>query len=1818
MNNANSIKKKIAFAAALVFVSYSYMGNAAVIAETSLTAETSSADDGAIDRSTFEITISNDNLLDELSFVTFEEFANKIFTNPPLSIDFANKKITVGNDNTDITKFIYYNDKLYRLNSSINGVITYSAFDKIEKLIPEYDQISADKIVSFSYDSNSFTDDKYCKIDSNIYITPNKNYLINGSEESITVTNSPDNVVSYTSGEDGSYSIIVTADGVETEYVITKKLFNIARNDDITVTKNGEESPSFNLNWTDISQYTVSVSNADSYQAFYVSDGTSSKIYPATDGTLNLEELIRNDSLITYSDGITYTITPVVKYVKPVVYVDGVETATDIESFFVKQQGNRIEYEAGRYYYFEIPYLYNDEYYLEGYEYGGTGELDASEVFSALESGNKNYSHDYNIGENSIVLRYKKAEGDKNFRYYPRKDIVRRSQYCYTVESLSPNTQLFEFSPESESKLLVFETMSTSKGYPAISKNFYSINDADKKNFIVTWSQYNNPNYLIAKNLLNYDQYNEKITNYLDNSICFYRDTTPPVITMKSESSNSWANSHGTSFSINITDFEESPVANKSELTSDVDKEIQRVYDEYINYQSPELSEISTIYVGNYRFDKSTRGWTSSQLGRYESDALRTARENLVSQICAVTPNRLDSSLVNSRQQAEDLVNDIPALEECLRNPSDNNISWSEINALQNRLYQYKIADNTNPLDYSISLSYNQNTRNINFYVSVNEGVTNKVIEDNLKIVAYDNSYNKSNICTQQIHIDTSAPEIAENKIEISNAYPVKNSDGDYVVHAGTEILVAVNEEGSGIKKVLCGLNAENNPAIEMTNRGNGVYGYTLTEEDLAGQNYKATVTVKVVDNAGNESDKIVAPFRIIADSLAPNGSLAEISSPKYINTSAEPQQRWYGSYSEIKYKISAQDIESDVCSGIKNVVLTVNGNANDFKVGADGLNPTDLAAGNYYLTFETLNNYGAFRAVLRNSNSSSFAHTLYENYDSSDGSVNVDFIAYDYSENASVSNHATVYVDEHTPKISSVVADNKGILSNVSSLNYSLFSKGEVEIIIKAEDIAPSAGISAIDVTLKNPDGSDYQNHHFDLAYGGADSCSVKIPLNFKGYICTNATDNMGNISDTVTTVGIVTENGYMHTQTSSASIDIPSTPFRDIDGLPLYRDDINASISIGDHFSAISKVSLEASGHNNKVITAQPDGTLDGDDADKWYIHRNAGDHNLIPEISRDITVSQNSNGNRIAVNVTDNADSVDGGSRSEVEFSIDKTNPVIKVEYIDPENSASKKIFGQPRKAVVTVNERNFSPDLTKVLVNGTRQNVSWYLADGVEGTDSAVYRTDLLFDKDGKYTLSVESTDLCEREAEKYKGDEFIIDLTAPVLKPAEGLSSEPDKGYTGSVNASFSFVDDNFDPSNIKISGTLDNKPDAFPKNSGWVTNGNTHTTVIKFDKDGEYTINISGKDSAGNEIDPYNNKFYIDTEKPVIDLKNVSKANNGETISPLLIFNDRHLDKSSISIRVDGAKQGSDLSLAGELIKTKDGYEYKFANIPNSEKYDDIYTVYTSVSDTAGNTTKDIFQFSVNRYGSTFMLDDTTESVSGSYISEGKDLVIKELNVDKHSGSYSVIVSKDGKTSELTDREDYKVVYTVGEQNWSEYEYIIPARNFIDEAEYTVSIHSVDKAGNVNVSDSIGKKAELTFYIDKTKPVCVKNNLASNTAYKAKNYPAEMEVFDNVKLKDVQVYIDGKLTPSRLNDGIFSFNIKNSNRAQDVKVVLTDMADNREEYVFKNILVTTNFLRYIIHQTWFKIVSGGLLAGLLGLIGAVIFKKKRFNPNRYD
>lgn len=1065
-----------------------------------------------------------------------------------------------------------------------------------------------------------------------------------------------------------------------------------------------------------------------------------------------------------------------------------------------------------------------------------------------------------------------------------------------------------------------------------------------------------------------------------------------------------------------------------------------------------------------------------------------------------------------------------------------------------------------------------------------------------IEVCAEDAAGNKSEPASVTVFVDANPPE-ADKYFSIENENDNYRAFGTFLNH-GTKVRVNVCEpEGkpsAGLKKAELYYNGIKKEC-DFSSEKSAVAEFEIPFSPEAGVSSAGSLQMILTDNAGNTytSDYLLSPkdnSLLMFESVPPeiNDCITE-SIVKYIDVE---NNTWYSD--DVKLHFSTEDVmQSGVYSGIKNFQADINGKN---IISEDYRNSDSMISCSDY-KFSTAD------------------------ADENDGKYDIRLRAEDNAGN-STEYMKTVFVDRTAPEVTGISIEGIGsvplsILNGVYALPYGYFFRNECAVTVYAKDENASSGLNRITVSLCSMDGTPVQENVLkDFSYeNDLYSSSFTVPEGFRGYIVIEAADNTGNVSEKYTPSGFITENSTRHDGTSSVSVKLPETQYTDRNGLPLYSGDTAAEIILKDSFSGINKVEWNQSEYGENVwkqITISSDGKITGDNAENFTVSET--EKNLVLSLNGKLNSASNKNASEIRIRMTDNSGNISEDTKV---FSIDRDAPAVSVSWDEAVSDSKSGIYSTSRTAHISVSERNFDPGRMNVSVEGDKGGVSygqWQLVSGTEGTDSAVYRMTVTFSGNGEYTLSVNGSDLCDNKAQGYSSEKFIIDRTAPVL---EVLSSGAEKVngqyFSGSRTVTVKITEHNFDASRIKISGTVNGYEENFPKISGFTSDGDIHTAVLTFSENAQYTLSIEGEDAAGNAFDGYSESFTVDSTAPEIIFDGVKdrSANNGE-INLSVFIRDENITSDRISIKVTGAKQGEITENAGILERVSDGYVFRFSEFTKEKKTDDIYTVTVNAEDSAENKSTGTLVFSVNRFGSTYVFDDSTLIIANSYINKPSDVVLHEINADTILMEKTIIqVIKDSEITELKKDRDYTVRCTGGNGSWYDYQYTINAENFEDDAAYQVVILTEDAAGNRNANSVEEKSAVLKFGVDQTPPKCVPLNIASGGAYRTESFEAEIQCEDNTMLTTLDVYVNKELINDdiKVENGICRFNLSSSDHIQDIRVVLSDVAGNEEIKVIDNLLVSTSRFRVIVHRPAFR--KTALVSALCIVAGAGIVVSRR-------
>lgn len=522
---------------------------------------------------------------------------------------------------------------------------------------------------------------------------------------------------------------------------------------------------------------------------------------------------------------------------------------------------------------------------------------------------------------------------------------------------------------------------------------------------------------------------------------------------------------------------------------------------------------------------------------------------------------------------------------------------------------------------------------------------------------------------------------------------------------------------------------------------------------------------------------------------------------------------------------------------------------------------------------------------------------------------------------------------------------------------------------------------------------------------------------------------------------------------------------------------------------------------------------------------------------------------------------------------------------------------------------------------------------------QGNDTWVATVD--FTEDGDYEVSnVNVQDILGRGSTA-DGDTFTIDKTAPKLNVSWNTeAAQNGKYYNAARTATITVEEHNFDPNLFKIEAPVSagNGDEATPAQiGGWSSNGDTHTATVTFPGQGVYTLSVSGEDLASNKSESYTSpEFVIDTIKPKIDIQNVVNrtAYAGE-VAPTAAVHDTNLaDGTSIEVSKISYPLSKDdpNPYAGAAINTSaTDKSVSYLNPAKTKGNDGVYTLTVQAIDLAGNTESEAVTWSVNRFGSTYVISDNTGKMLDQYLKSSKttDVKVTEINPSGlDDNKTSVELTRDTKNTTLKSGDNYTTDANTA-SGWSEYNYTVSKSNYDKDGAYRVLFHSEDAAGNSSENTMEGKNAkksgaaaEINFAVDDTAPIASFVDLASNGKYEESSHKAKVSFEDNLKLSKAQIKVNGKtvatFTADQLEKSpIREFTLDGSSSKQDVTVVAWDAAGNKsKELKATGVLVTND--SFVLWMNNLPLMVGAIVAIVVvaGGIYMVVAKKRKENEEK--
>ena len=718
--------------------------------------------------------------------------------------------------------------------------------------------------------------------------------------------------------------------------------------------------------------------------------------------------------------------------------------------------------------------------------------------------------------------------------------------------------------------------------------------------------------------------------------------------------------------------------------------------------------------------------------------------------------------------------------------------------------------------------------------------------------------------------------------------------------------------------------------------------------------------------------------------------------------------------------------------------------------------------------------------------------------------------------------------------------------------------------------------------------------------------SDALQLSVEQQAVIYARITDKAGNTTYINTADGIVIDT----TAPSEPEITITLEPSSD----GFYNKDVPFGIIVKDPLSGGTYAGLKTVMYevlNGSKVTQS------GDYNDKLN-DRTARVQSLEESETVDAELN-NSNTVTIRVTATDYAGNTASAER---ELKIDITEPKIEIVY-DHNDGAEGRYYNDIRTATVKVTERNFDPqlvDLKIVSQNGTEPEIgNWTLSPDLGTSDDAVSTCIIRFVDDDDYTVSADMTDMAGNKASTEKEASFTIDRTEPIISVLfDNNNVRNGKYYKAIRTATVRITEHNFskDKFESSVTAVLDGKAITAPAFSEWETLGDTHTTTITFEEDGEYSLTLNYTDMANNRAKEYSvQEFVLDTTAPVVTIGGVEdKMAYNTSVEPVVTYTDRNHGGNIVTVKLSGARHATK-DMTGTITSTDDGGRFKMADFLTAKSEDDVYTMTATFVDLAGNETSQTISFSINRFGSNYTFSkETAANLDRFFLQKGEDFVIFETNVDTLLIT-GITIALNGNTRTLERGKDYQVEEVDEDKGWKVYRYTIFAQNFEEDGVYEIQINSMDAAGNDQNNQL--KDAPITFAIDTTNPSVVITGIKDNGRYTSASVPYTVTVSDNLAMSSVAVYVDGELVAEfdaeeiKEAGGKLAMTLDAADDFQTVTAVAYDAAGNKTESDPFRVLVTTNPFTQFVRNKPLMIGSIIGLAGLLAFLLILLLKRRK-------
>ena len=973
------------------------------------------------------------------------------------------------------------------------------------------------------------------------------------------------------------------------------------------------------------------------------------------------------------------------------------------------------------------------------------------------------------------------------------------------------------------------------------------------------------------------------------------------------------------------------------------------------------------------------------------------------------------------------------------------------------------------------------------------------------------------------LHIDSEAPAISSFTVKRKNPASGKILNVlSFGVFSNDSVILTVRANDAagdiGMKGVKISYTDENGKAVtaDMEKEGSETYTYELSiKPDV----FKSEVTAVACDRMGKTST--FTPNIEDGSNGATDGNHFVMLEQKAPSVTAElpasdsskrsDGQIWYRSHRGEDTEKFIELTVKDADSGIDRINMSINGVMIDHDARGNK-NEKCLSGierdGNELLSSRTSREIGAknredlCKSFVYRYSVDSIAEKIPAN---SDGSYVIEIEAFDNAGNAAKTpvdedkepyqdSKVVFYRDDTPPEVEEFefgIASYDDISSVgrndfVQVLDYGYYFKESFDVVLVASDAAPSSGLdSAVFRLVSYEDGEikgETVSKPVPVVNGRA---SYTIPKGFKGQIYGKVSDKVSNVSDECTPKGYVIDD-------TAPTVTIEPLPEnaagKDADGNNIYTGAVSFRVTVSDRQSglrsiAYSKSSEIDSSDAESASFPEDAGRLGSDSISGWEI--TGRDENLVTEVSRVFTFDKDDNAISLSFTAVDRSGNECEPAKS-APFTIDTVAP--RIEITNSTEPINGSFYSGSAKFTIKVTERNFSDELIRrTVTNGFTSSVPTIKFSDSEG--GRVHTAEVLF-PEGDYTFSLSGSDLAgNRAVISYNGGEpaesfsrtFSVDATNPrVQTNFSSFGKEDNEGiyFSKDQTAEIIVTEHNFFDKDMGIrvqsrpAGASHAAAGAWTDigyRAEWKHEGDKHTLVITFDRDGVYRITMDPKDAVGNKGNFVAGSagktpvYEIDKTAPVLYARNDKLATDKDFVktpfcdvydekrkdekAPSVEFEDVNFDRIEVKsvVYTPAYKNGRELGdiemspLANELSKPVKESKFTLSGFEN----DGVYSLDYVAVDKAGNkseTISDTYFRMIDTDVLAYICNSSIgndDNISSGYYSlmntEGKAISKKATDFDNLDIAVIKPVS-DTKAGRLVLREDEKI-YSPEEYN---------------------------------------------------------------------------------------------------------------------------------------------------------------------------------------